>query len=475
MLNSPDQSTLDALKSMVGPQGWKTPVDHPAYFEDPRDRFSGRAAIIVLPDTTEKVAQIVNLCRQKTLGLIPYGGGTGAVAGQLSIDSDSIILLSLEKMNKIRQLSLPDDAITVEAGCILSDIQAAAEQNNRLFPLSLASEGSCRIGGNLATNAGGIQVLRYGNMRDLCLGIEAVLPDGSILHDLHPLRKDNTGYDLRHLLIGAEGTLGVITAATLKLLPKQPETATAMCVIHTPQDAVRLLETLKTELGETVTACELMCRFGIELMGKHFPQHRYPFSHLHDWFALVEVAGPVGMREKLEAALGQMFESELVLDAVIAESGQQRQSIWNLREMTPEANRLEGAICNSDTSVPISRIDAFIRSTDAALAELDPGLRINCYGHIGDGNIHYNVFPPEGVSKPDFLKQNPEMRETTRMTINQTTHACCGSISAEHGIGRLKPDDLVRFADPGKLAAMRSIKKALDPAGIMNPGAIFAG
>lgn len=473
MLNKIGQSTIDELKTIVGANGWKNPGDHPSYFEDPRDRFSGRAAIILMPDTTEQVSKIVKYCSNKKLGIIPYGGGTGAVAGQLSIESNDRVLLSLEKMNNIRKISLEDDAMVVEAGCILADIQTQAADHNRLFPLSLASEGSCRIGGNLSTNAGGIQVLRYGNTRDLCLGIEAVLPDGSVLDDLKPLRKDNTGFDLRHLLIGAEGTLGVITAATLKLLPRQPETATAMCVINTPSTAVTLLQTLKTEMGETVSACELMCEFGIHLMSKHFPEQRYPFSQSYGWFALVEVAGPHGTREMFESKLGLMFEREIVLDAVIAESGQQRQTIWNLREMTPEANRLEGAICNSDTSVPISKIDDFIRITDEALEDLHPGLRVNCYGHIGDGNIHYNVFPPEGISKPEFLHQFPDMRETTRMTINKTTHACGGSISAEHGIGRLKSDDLSEYGDPAKLAAMQSIKKALDPAGIMNPGAIF--
>ena len=474
MLNELNDNAIEDLKAIAGDAGWKSPSENPSYFEDPRDRFTGTAAIILLPKSTETVSRIVKYCNKNRIAVIPYGGGTGVVSGQLSTQSPDVVILSLERMNQIRKISLEDDVLIVEAGCILADIQACAKEHKRLFPLSLASEGSCRIGGNLATNAGGIQVLRYGNMRDLCLGIEAVLPDGSILNDLSPLRKDNTGFDLRHLLVGAEGTLGVITAATLKLFPIQPDSTTAMCAINGPTDAVTLLQALKSELGGVISACELMSGFGISLMAKHFPQERYPFSEPYDWFVLLEVSGTEGTREKFEIALQKTLEDELVLDAVIAESEQQRQGLWNLREMTPEANRLEGAICNSDTSVPISKIHEFIQSTDAALEQLFSGLRVNCYGHIGDGNIHYNVFPPDGVSKSDFLKENPDMREETRMKINETTHNCGGSVSAEHGIGRLKPKDLEQYADPPKLEAMKTIKKALDPNGILNPGALFS-
>ena len=342
-----------------------------------------------------------------------------------------------------------------------------------MFPLSMGSKGSCQIGGNLATNAGGIQVLRYGNARDLCLGIEAVLPDGSIYRELSPLRKNNTGYDLRHLLIGSEGTLGVITAATLALTPIDAELATVMCALETPSNAIGLLNDLRREMGDCVSAVELMSGFGVGLVAEHFADLRSPFHEDHDWYLLCEFGGPEGVRDRLEACLADKFEDGALLDAVLAESETQRRTLWNIREFHAEANRANGSICSSDTSVPISRTGDFIAATAAALREIDLGLRLNSYGHVGDGNIHHNVFPPEGVTKGDYLAANDGIIERVRMAINDVTVAHDGSISAEHGIGRLKIEDMTRYVDDVKITLMRRIKSAIDPNRIMNPGALL--
>jgi FAD/FMN-containing dehydrogenase len=473
-LVAPDTATLDKLKKVLGPYCWKSSDDAARFYEDPRDRFTGQSALIALPDSTEQVVELVKICQAAKVGIVPYSGGTGVVAGQFSPDSDGLIILSLERMNKVREVSLEDEILVAEAGCILSDIHRAAEDVGKIFPLSMASQDSCRIGGNLATNAGGIQVLRYGNARDLCIGIEAVMADGSVLQELNPLRKNNTGYDLRHLLIGSEGTLGVITAASLKLMPKNPETITAFCAVSNPAAAVTLLHTVKGALGDTVSGFELLCDFGMNLLAEHFPDDVVPFEQSYGWYVLIEISGHAGIKDELEETLAAGFESELVLDAVVAQSDAQREALWRLRERTPEANRLTGAICNSDTSVPISQINAFVAKSDAAILAIYDGLRVNSYGHIGDGNIHLNVFSPAGTTKKDFLASHPESREAVRMAINEVTHDCGGTISAEHGIGRLKISDLEMYCLPGKFNAMKSIKAALDPNGIMNPGALFS-
>jgi D-lactate dehydrogenase (cytochrome) len=469
----PNVRFIEELKACVGPKGWVAAQSAGKYFTDPRDRFVGEAALVVMPSTTAQVSAVVALCNAHKIGVVPFGGGTGACAGHIDFEGQQVIVLSLEKMNSIRSIDVETDSITAEAGCILANIQKVAHEENRRFGLSLASEGSCTIGGNLASNAGGIQVLRYGNARDMCFGIEAVLPDGSILNDLRPLRKDNTGYDLRNLLIGSEGTLAIITAATLKLATQPDESATFMCALKSPNGAVALLRTLRTVLGETVTAFELMSQLGVTLATKHFQNLRDPFDHPHAWYAVVDVEGYHEITAKLEEVLQTALDEETIVDAVVAHSEAQRQSLWDLREFAFDYNMKEGAFCSSDTSVPTGEIEKFIRLTDRALAELDPDLRANRYGHVGDGNIHVNVFPPESISKNDYLSDKPDMREAVRMTINKTTEACGGSISAEHGIGRLKRTDLLQFADPTKLALMRTIKTAVDPNNIMNPGAVL--
>ncbi|WP_413719558.1 FAD-binding oxidoreductase [Silicimonas sp. MF1-12-2] len=470
----PEAAVLDRLKAIVGDGGWREAGDAERYFEDPRGRFKGQARLVLLPGSTEEVSRIVRLCYESRTGLIPYGGGTGVVAGQLSPEDGNAIILSVERLNRIREVNAQDFAMVVEAGCILENIHAAASEHGLMFPLSMASKGSCTIGGNLATNAGGIQVVRYGNARDLCLGIEAVLPSGDVLSELNPLRKNNTGYDLRHLLIGSEGTLGIITAATIVLKPMDPETVTAFCALSSPAQALRVFEALRKSLGESLSGLELMSDFGLGLVNAHFPDLKNPLAEPDDWYLLAEASGLEGMRERVETALADCMEAGLIGDAVVAASEAQRAKLWDLRENTPEANRLSGAICNSDTAVPISRIGDFVAATHAAVKTVHPGLRTNSYGHIGDGNIHHNVFPPEGVAKPDFIAANPGIIDAVRHAIDDVTVQCNGSISAEHGIGRLKTGDLAFYASKAKLQAIRQIKAALDPHNIMNPGAIVA-
>jgi len=472
--NQPSETLLAQLKSVVGENGWKPGVDACRYYEDPRGRFSGKGCLIVLPDSTEQVAEIVRLCNDAKVAIVPFSGGTGVVAGQISIDSGNAIIVSLERMNKLREISVDDGVIVAEAGCILENIHTAASQHDLMFPLSMASKGSCCIGGNLATNAGGIQVVRYGNARDLCLGIEAVLPCGSVYSDLSPLRKNNTGYDLRHLLIGSEGTLGIITAATLVLKPVDPETVTVFCAVTSPSDALKLYKGIRKHLGESISALELMSGFGLDLVTTHFPKLNTPFTEKYDWYLLVEAGGPLGTAGRMEEALADCLEQNLLLDAVIAQSEAQRTGLWDLRENTPEANRMGGAFCNSDTSVPISKVGAFIEQTYQAIFELHPDLQINTYGHIGDGNIHHNVLPPNGIAKAAFIAAQPGIIDKVRLAINDATSLYQGSISAEHGIGRLKVQDMEIYVDATKRQALKRIKTALDPNNIMNPGAIYS-
>jgi FAD/FMN-containing dehydrogenase len=464
---------LNALKNMVDKNGWDHADNGAQYFDDPRGRFHGNGQIILRPVSTKEVSQIVGYCNDQRLAIIPYGGGTGVVAGQLSIDDKNVIILSLERMNKVRELSIDDETITVDAGCILENIHTAAEDKNFIFPLSMASKGSCQIGGNLATNAGGLQVLRYGNARDLCLGIEAVLPDGSIYSDLNPLRKNNTGYDLRNLLIGSEGTLGIITAATLTLKPQPTEVLTSFCAVPNVKAALVVLKRLRAKLGDTVSAIELLSNIGLKIVSQHFDQCKSPLNTHSDWYLLIEVAGSRALQPDLETVLAGLFEEDYLKDVVIATSGAQREKIWQLRELMAEANKAEGAICSSDTAVPLSKISDFIDDTVSEVSKVHPELRINSYGHIGDGNIHHNVFPPLGESKVDFIKKNSDAVVDLRMAINEATASNTGSISAEHGVGRLKVDDLERYADPVKVRIMRQIKDALDPHNILNPGVLL--
>lgn len=472
-LKTPEDRILNDIRGIVGDAACRSGADAARYFEDPRGSFTGRDCLVVLPETTAQVSQIVRLCNANGIAIIPYGGGTGVVAGQLSLDSNDAIILSLERMNRVRSVSPDDFVMVAEAGCVLENIHAEAERHDLMFPLSMASKGSCTIGGNLATNAGGIQVLRHGNARDLCLGIEAVMPSGEVLEELSPLRKNNTGYDLRHLLIGSEGTLGIITAASLMLKPRDPEAVTAFCAITSPADALRTLRALRRAIGNRMNGMELMSGFGVGLVCRHFPALRKPFAGDHDWYLLIDTAGNRGLRDETEAALAECIEQGFVIDVVMAESEAQRDALWTLREHTPEANHRTGAFCSSDTAVPIGQIDAFVSRTHAAVTAVHQGLRTNSYGHIGDGNIHHNVFPPEGMAKSDFLQAHPGIANRVREAINEATLSLGGSISAEHGIGRLKRNDLKKHASASKMTVLRQIKQAIDPNNIMNPGALL--
>ena len=472
-LTDPTTEHLEALAACVG-EGGVVPADSDAaqpYLVEPRDTLRGRAAAILRPASTGEVAAAVKVCRRHRIGIVPYGGGTGLVGGQVSPEGPRPVVLSLERMNRIRAVLPEDNAVITEAGVVLADLQAAAEAAGRLFPLSLAAEGSCRIGGNLATNAGGVQVLRYGNARDLCLGIEAVLADGSVVSGLKALRKDNTGYDLKSLLVGSEGTLGIITAATLKLFPLPGETVTAMLAVPSPAAALELFHRLRSRLDDTLTAIELISGQGTAWLAEFYPDRPDPLAGNPPWRVLLEATGPAdsGLAERAEAALGAALEAGLATDGAVAASEAQRAEMWWMREALPEGNRRVGSVSAHDVSLPLGAIPRFVEEGEAAVAALDPALRVNCFGHLGDGNLHYNVFPPAGRRAVDYRGQ----AEPIRRAVHDLVDGLGGSISAEHGIGRMKRDELVRYGDPAKLAAMRAIKAALDPEGILNPGAVL--
>jgi FAD/FMN-containing dehydrogenase len=440
------------------------------HLEEPRGRYRGSGGLLALPRSVEEVSVLIAAAAAARVGVVPWGGGTGLVGGQTLTEGPRPLILSLERMRAIRAVHPEENVLVAEAGAILADVQAAAHDAGRLFPLSLASEGSARIGGNLATNAGGVNVLRYGNTRDLCLGLEAVLPDGRIWHGLTRLRKDNTGYDLRNLLIGSEGTLGVITAAALKLSPIPAGQGTAMLVVESPAAALELLSLARAQLGEGVSAFELIHRQGFDFLTEVLPEVRQPFATPPEWSVLIEVGLAAGLdpSEALERLFATAAERGLVSDGVIAQSDAQRRALWTVREHLPEANRRIGSVSSHDISVPLGAVAAFIEKGGAAIARIGQ-FRINCFGHLGDGNLHYNVFPMPGRSRADHENQRGEIKRA----VHDLVAALGGSISAEHGIGRMKVDDLERYGDPVKLAAMRAIKTALDPQGIMNPGAVL--
>ena len=441
-----------------------------AYLEEPRGRWQGQAVGVVAPGSTAEVAAVIALCQDTGTPVIPYGGGTGLVGGQLTEDGPPPLILSLERMRAIRSFDADAGTMVVEAGAILADIHAAAEAEGWIFPLTLASQGSARIGGLLATNAGGVNVLRYGNARDLTLGVEAVLPDGSVMETATPLRKNNMGYDLRHLLIGAEGTLGVITAAALRLHPKPAKTGAALMVVPSAEAALGLLRMAQSRIGEAISAFELIGQQGLLFLQEVGPETRLPFDTPPEWMCLIDLGmGPDGDPEgALMALFEAAAETGLVSDGVIAQSEAQRAEFWALRENIPAANRRIGAVSSHDTAVPVARIPDFIAQAPDRIAAIGD-FRLNCFGHLGDGNLHYNVFPMPGRSRADHDHQ----RGAIKRAIHDLAMELGGSVSAEHGIGRLKVDDLEHYGDPAKLAAMRAIKAALDPKGIMNPGAVL--
>ena len=467
MLNPADPTFLTRLETLLPPGTLRAP--EPRYLEEPRGRWHGIAGAVACPATVEQVALIVRECSDARVGIVPWGGGTGLVGAQIMTDGPLPLILSLERMNRVRAVYAQENVMLAEAGVILSDIHIAAEAQGRIFPLTLASQGSCRIGGNLSSNAGGVNVLRYGNARDLCLGLEAVLPDGAIWHGLKRLRKDNTGYDLRGLLIGAEGTLGVITAATLRLFPRPAAEGAALLVVRDPAAALRLLELASERLGGQISAFELISGMGLQFLAETMPQIRQPFDAIPDWMVLVDLGLSSGDPSAALEAVFELGQSQgLVSDGFVAQSTAQRTAFWTLRETIPLANRAIGAVSSHDISLPLGEVAGFIAAAGPALQHLAP-FRINCFGHLGDGNLHYNIFPPKGQKASAF--QN--LRDTVKTLVHDMTAERGGSVSAEHGIGRLKVGDLETYGDPAKLAAMRAIKAALDPLGIMNPGAVL--
>lgn len=453
------------------PKGTLAPVE-PRYLEEPRRRVVGQGGFVARPRTVDEVAAIVRFCAGQRVGIVPYGGGTGLVLGQVADAGPLPLIVSLERMAALRSIYPQENVLVAEAGAVLADVQAAAQGAGRMFPLTLASQGSARIGGLLSTNAGGVNVLRYGNARDLCLGIEAVLPDGSVFNGLKRLRKDNTGYDLRNLLVGAEGTLGIITAASLRLYPIVAATGTAFITVPSPQAALSLLALAQAQMAGCVSVFELISGQGLRFLDETLPDIRQPFAIRPDWMVLIEVGLPKGT--DADAALAGIFAEAVAagqaIDGVIAQSEREAQDFWQLREALPEANRRIGAISSHDISLPLSEIPGFLAKAPAVVAGFGD-FRINCFGHLGDGNLHFNVFPAIGGQAAD---QRGKAAALSR-AVYDLVMAMGGSFSAEHGVGRLKVGDLERYGDPAKLAAMRAIKAALDPNGIMNPGAVLRG
>ncbi|WP_333982977.1 FAD-binding oxidoreductase [Ectopseudomonas khazarica] len=467
------EDLLPALRDALGEAGLITDAERmQSYLSDWRNAYRGQAAAVLRPGTTEEVAAAVRLCAQAGVALVPQGGNTGLCGGSIPDASGAQMVLSLTRLKRIREVDVANATITVEAGVILQQLQDAAAEVGRLFPLSLGAEGSCTVGGNLATNAGGTAVLRYGNMRDLALGLEVVLPDGRIWDGLRGLRKDNTGYDLKQLFIGSEGTLGIITAAVLKLFPALRSLTTAWVALPSPQAAVTLLGQMRGLCGDRLTGFELMSRQSLEFVLRHVAGASDPFAEGHPWYVLIELSDTqpdAALNDLLEQGLGEAFEQALVLDAVVAGSQAQVEALWALREGISEAQNHEGPSLKHDISVPVSRIPDFIARTDRALQQAFPGVRVVAYGHVGDGNLHYNISKPPGSDDAPFKAQ----AEAIMRVIYDSTLEDDGSISAEHGLGQSKRAAAQHYKAPLELELMRSIKQALDPAGLMNPGKLL--
>ena len=442
------------------------------YLTENRGLYHGASPLVLKPGSTEEVSAILKLASETGTAIVPVSGRTGLVGGQVPREESADVLLSLERMNKIREVDPVADVIVADGGAILADVQKAAEAHGRLFPLSLGSEGSCRIGGNLATNAGGTAVLAYGNMRQLCLGLEVVLPTGEIWDGLRRLKKDNSGYDLRDLFIGAEGTLGVITGAVLKMVPRPRGHQVAYVGLASPEAALKLFESASQRCGSALTGFELMPRIGIEFTTRHIPGVRDPLASIHPWYALVDIStsdSEETAEAMMQELLGEALEAGLIADAAVASSIAQQDAFWHLRESMSDAQKPEGGSIKHDVSVPISRIPAFLAEADAAVYALMPDARICAFGHLGDGNIHYNISQPVGADKAEFMARWREVNAVVHAVVHHHT----GSISAEHGVGQLKRDELAASRPVIETELMRRIKQAFDPAGIMNPGKVI--
>jgi FAD/FMN-containing dehydrogenase len=447
-------------------------TDMAPFLSDWRGRYHGRARAVVRPRDTAEVAAVVAACAQAGVAMVPQGGNTGLCGGATPLADGAAVVISLARLDRVRALDPDNDTLTVEAGCTLAAVQEAAQAAGRLFPLSLASEGSCLIGGNLSTNAGGVQVLRYGNTRDLVLGLEAVLPDGRVWDGLRALRKDNTGYDLKQLFIGAEGTLGIVTAAVLKLFPAIRTRATAWVAVADPRAAVRLLGLLRAACGDRVSAFEIVGRTALGLVLRHIPGARDPLAGAPAWTVLVELSDPAvdaPLEAQLEAVLGEAVAQGLASDAVVAASVAQARALWALREDISEAQRIEGVSIKHDVSVPVSRIPEFLERAGAALAARWPDIRVVAFGHIGDGNLHYNLSKAVADANATFIARTAEVNGIVHDLVCELG----GSISAEHGLGQLKREEVLRYKPALEMELMRRVKQAFDPAGLMNPGKVL--
>ena len=464
---------LTQLASIVGAQHVQTTGDLSKYEEDWRKRARGKALAVISPANTQEVSLIVKACLQNKVSIVPQGGNTSMVVGSIPNDSGTQVLLSLQRMNKVRSVDAANLTMTVDSGCVLQQVQQSAEQAGCLFPLSLGSQGSCTIGGNLSTNAGGTQVVRYGNARELCLGLEVVTASGEIWNGLTGLRKDNTGYDLKNLYIGSEGTLGVITAATIKLYPMPAAKLTAWASVNSIEKAVELLGLAHQTLGPALSGFEVMGQFALSLVDKHFPNLKVPLWKENAYCILLEASdneSEAHARQQFEGLMQKAIESEVITDAVIAESLAQAKSLWLIRENITMAQATEGLNIKHDISIPVSQMSAFVMKTDALIEQKIKGVRIVNFGHLGDGNLHYNVQAPQGVDFKVFLK---EYEDEINTLVYDSVMQHGGSISAEHGVGSLKVDTLKDYKDPTALSIMRAIKKSLDPMNIMNPGRVI--
>jgi FAD/FMN-containing dehydrogenase len=464
MPRPPSPDVLDRLKAAVGPSGFTDdPTDMAPHLREWRNRYPGNTPLVLRPGSVQEVSTVVRICHDADVGVVPQGGNTGLVGGQIPRLDAGDVLLSLGRLRRVRAVDPVDNTITVEAGCTLQAVQQAASEVDRLFPLSLAAEGSCQIGGNLSTNAGGVHVVRYGNSRDLVLGLEVVTADGTLWDGLRALRKDNTGYDLKHLFLGAEGTLGVITAAVLKLFPRHRHVETVFAAVPDVPRAVALLARVRGATDDAVLAFELIPRIALEFVTRHVPGTTDPLTAPASWYVLFDLTTSRALAEETVAAA---MTAGLILDATLAGTPAQASALWRLREAISEAQKPEGASLKHDVSVPVSRIPALVERVNAAIAPVVPGIRPVPFGHVGDGNLHFNFSQPLGADPTGFLAREAEVHRV----VHDVVASLGGSISAEHGIGVAKREEIRRYKSPVEIALMQRIKAALDPKGIMNPG-----
>ena len=472
----PDQSvsaSLEALGEILGADGVLTDAaDTAPFLTDHRRLYRGRALAITLPRSVEQISRLLAFCNERHIGVVPHGGNTGYCGGATPDESGHQIVVSLKRLNRLRSVDPLNYSLVAEAGCILADIQRAADDAERFFPLSLGSEGTCQIGGNLSTNAGGTSVLRYGMMRDLVLGLEVVLADGRVLSSLSALRKDNTGYDIKSLFLGAEGTLGIITAASIKLFPKARSSATAFAAVPDVRSAVDLLARLREASGDRVSSFELIPRIGIDLTAQHIPGVTDPLERPYPWYVLCELTSSRAadpLDDIIEEALATAIEAGLVLDAALARGERQRDALWRLRETIPDAQRLDGASLKHDISIAVSALPQFVERASQWVYENVPDGRLVVYGHVGDGNLHFNLNQTPGSDRNTFLAREAPLKRAIYDLVCESG----GSFSAEHGIGRLKVGELERYASPVELDLMRAVKRAFDPNGVLNPGKVL--